>query len=661
MSASSKKVLGIALGVLLLAAAGGYFVGIPMWEKEQAKKIEEFLARLPGTAKVERISVSLLQKGATLHGFSGSYTDESGNTHKLDAKELSLSGLNFSAPTAKGVVQLADKVSANGLSFASNVLGIASSGSIQEVTASNITGDLAALIDPEIRKAPPLKRIEILSAFHVGGVSAKGISQTVESPSGPLAVSIGSMESKNMTLAGGGDYVLTQVKSSVADRRGMQSEFAFDKMTISGVNDKAILEKKFSTIVQSMGIQGMTLVSRESGALQRITAKEMALRDLRADLGTLSEQGLNNAPASQILGTLVQTRVGQISVVGYGVAHEAGILGSYGFTVESAEARDVSMLQCGETNWRGVGLSVLGSEKAHVGSLSLKRAQLPDVVTAILRSEESDMSDEETFALLEKEKLVIDHLVISDVRVAPTDEKDPLTVKSFTLDVDANLSNISVKKSMEEFVVPAAIYRQLDHKMELFADIYGKPLNFSGRSDVEVTHAKGKGDIHIKTVSFGDDSLGNATLSADLNFVGHPDILKFFDKPVEVKLVKSQLSLQDKALIGLLFDVQYKEASEFETMPEGVTSKTLRDVGALKIQNLAASYPTKELQNLIQACADFVRNSGTLSISLNPPAPVSVMDLNNAELLPEGTLGIQAKWVPGINMAPATAPAAPAK
>ncbi len=241
------------LVLLLLAAAGGYFIGVPMIEKQQQEAIANWIADFPGELKAESIKTDFLKNSFTITGLKGKTVYLDGSDMYLEIASLSGTGINYKAGYASGRVRLLDSLVLSEINarFTMPLLGEQPSEAsaepfgeqtvvIKELRLKGISGMAEKFIasrqvaeDAAARIANLKRNLDIATSFHVDSMSGTDYVVSATSGMGPVSVRVGSLAYADFSLLNCGPS-------------------SFENFSIHALNSEMIVLKKGSAQKISM-------------------------------------------------------------------------------------------------------------------------------------------------------------------------------------------------------------------------------------------------------------------------------------------------------------------------------------------------------------------------------------------------------------------------
>ncbi len=651
MSGSGKKIAGVVVVLLVLAAAGA-FVGVPMWEKEQARKVEAALAALPGGIKAESVEVSLWKQGATLRGVSGSLPYP-GGLSTFSASEMTVNGLNPAAPKSSGVVKVLDSAAFRGVTIKSTLGKLETTERVESGSMGALSGDLSALA-AGLKGGTAADLLPALDTFRLEGLRLEKISSGIAAAAdrGPLEVRADLVESKVLAFKDGISYSVSGIGVTSGMPDGSDIATSISLLRVDGANPRAAYEDKDGLAVKGITLTGLVVKGRSRGIDQNITIPEVSLRDIYCNAGGMTRVLAEGGPQDAILPYIMQMRLGGLETKGWSIELRKGETPVVKTSLGSFTVRDLSSRQVGEWRLDSLNVEEMGKEKLHMGSLGSKLVRLPDfqaLVGAALSGGNEDFRE-----ILDKSPLEISGYQVRDVRMA-IDAANAFAVKSVDADLRLDGKKLAIQKKVEGLVIPPMLLAAAGMDTGAFAEMYGKPLELSGAMDFDGSLNQTGGSLFLRKLNVVEKNLGNASISGEMSFEGKDgDPLKGAEE--SLKLVKADVEVRDTGFMDLLFRGQYREMQALGAVPQGVSdAAALRRMTAEGVAAQAASATSAEYKAVMRSIAQFVQNSGSLSISLNPPKPISLDAFDHAESLPNGTLNMRAVYT-----APAPAEAKPA-
>jgi len=201
MNALSKKILLAVVPLVIITAAGGYFVFIPQQEKKHEQRIAALIASLPGNLGADSITVHALGKSAEIRGLRGA-TRYFGSDVNLDVALLTLSGLNFTP--GKGVDKLADSLIISGLAITETANPPQPQAMTQDIALKNLElhdlrGDFNAVAEL-FGEASLARKMDILATFSIGSSRMRDYTVTMHTVLGPIVMSLDSSETQEASL-----------------------------------------------------------------------------------------------------------------------------------------------------------------------------------------------------------------------------------------------------------------------------------------------------------------------------------------------------------------------------------------------------------------------------------------------------------------------------
>ena len=277
MSEAPRKSSGgrIALVVVVLAAAAG-FLGISLWEKNKAAKIEAFL-QTQGEYSFDSLKVGFWGKSITITGLRGSAPYVMGGKMLLEAGSVHVAGANFDALESAGMVPLADSVRIadyrNTVEYPPQSGRAKESVFIKSYSMEKLRGD-ARLLEEMGRKTQDLENPETVARYFAGA--------------GSVRIGVASIDGYEMSMdAGLPTPMVLSVESIRSDDYGLFSHGAAkaSNVAFSVLGEKILTVGSVSTGRISMpGSFGPSILSdAEVSQLMAALEKEpLIIRDVEA-------------------------------------------------------------------------------------------------------------------------------------------------------------------------------------------------------------------------------------------------------------------------------------------------------------------------------------------------------------------------------------------
>jgi len=410
---------------------------------------------------------------------------------------------------------------------------------------------------------------------------------------------------------------------------GSEVHVDVERITLSGLNYSALkepgvarvadgIEAVDGTIQVQTGVEGM-----EQALSQNITFEKIALNDLTGDVLALSELMRSDASRTQIIDCLAGFSIGHAQASGY--SNEAdSIVGPMTMSMESFNARNMSLLSTGESAWTDIRITVVGTEFLSIGRMGLANCSVPNFFAPLFEAQENGTEEdlgEEIIALMEKTPFVFNGLTLEDISFKFM-RPEALTVSKIFTDVYVAADRFSVKKRVEKLSVPVDLYRNLSLEAAQFAEYYAKPLLLDGSLVLDVTQKDGKGDILLKECTVSDPALAFLSLTLDMPYESE-SVDRLFAEGADVLLRKGAIVLEDKGFLANLFAGEFEAIKAFGLEEEGLNSAEVMRAYAVQLLRSEAEKVDNDFRKSgLEGLAQLVEAPGRLSISVSPDQPV---------------------------------------
>ena len=227
--------------VLVLVGAGGYFVGLPMFEKQAAEKVAAFIETLPGDIKADDIKVSFLGKEVRITSLRGTTTYIDGSDMYVDVASIVCSGVNLDAGKAPGVTDIVDAMHVTGMKLQTktNIEGLErqleQEALLTDLKVTGLRGDLFALSaassSTETDQAARLKvMMDALLTIHVDAMEGREYINRTSSDLRPMTASLDTFSYKDFSPLSYGPMDANNFKLNA---------FNSDLLTIERISSKA--------------------------------------------------------------------------------------------------------------------------------------------------------------------------------------------------------------------------------------------------------------------------------------------------------------------------------------------------------------------------------------------------------------------------------------
>lgn len=232
MNASTKKLGLIAGGAVAVVVILALVVGVPMWERSQAKNIQDFLTSLPGDVKAEKVDVSFFGSSVTISNLTASFSFMPGMNYSLKIAKAEAAGVSLSAAKTMSVTTLADSLSISDFSFESSIEDIVQKGVLKEMSLRNIRMNLGALVDSVQNKKGFAALFSSLASLQIGHLAYVDYVVSMDFGMSPLVISIASVEGKDVGLLKCGPMSLNDTKAKFMGK----DVFSLQNMSVSRVS-----------------------------------------------------------------------------------------------------------------------------------------------------------------------------------------------------------------------------------------------------------------------------------------------------------------------------------------------------------------------------------------------------------------------------------------
>lgn len=208
MKSKNGKTAGIFALALVIFAGAGYFGLLPVLEKRQEERVYAFLQGLPGNVKADTVSAGFFDRRITITGLRGVTRYIDGSDLEFEIAELALDGLNLDAANGTGVADLAKRLTASGMRFASygSMAGIEQpmrqEVDMAELELRDIRGDYGKLAEQLRAGVPGSGLLAAAASISLGSVSVKSYLNVVDSPLGSVQAVAGAFSIQDARLLG---------------------------------------------------------------------------------------------------------------------------------------------------------------------------------------------------------------------------------------------------------------------------------------------------------------------------------------------------------------------------------------------------------------------------------------------------------------------------
>lgn len=438
--------------------------------------------------------------------------------------------------------------------------------------------------------------------------------------------------------------------------------FTVDKLTVGGINLGARLTKGVSALVDDCKAEGVTVtitmpLPGDEGAgemRQVVTADEAVLRNVRGDLNALESidtKGLSvEAFPEELAEVIAGFSVGEVNLKNYRSKVDSleGVFGAMGgveTVIGNYLLKDSSLVGCGTMLLEDVSINAMGSSVFKLERLGAAGMRVPNMLTLIgklQKVEQTAYGDEEAaraaleqmFADFEKTPLEVKGLYAEKGQfkfMLP----EALTFDKIGLScfVDPNKAAITV--DVDHLVVPKALYALGSPSGQVLAQVYGKPLDLTYASDLELSRQGGNGTIQYRNIALSEANLFSISGSAELPFTSkHERLVDLMEEGGDVFLKTAAVTLEDKGAVTLAFRVQ-EVLMGLES--EQASGELLRQAAIANVRQLGATLPTPGAQKLADGMISLLQAPGTLAVKVTPEEPVALESADFMKMMPEVT------------------------
>ena len=354
-----------------------------------------------------------------------------------------------------------------------------------------------------------------------------------------------------------------------------------------------------------------------------------------------------NAGLGPVVSTLLNTfKVAQVTYVDYTVTSDFG-LGPIILSLASFDAKDVGLLSSGPMSMNDFKVKAMGTDAFTMQSISGKKMSIPDAISPMLKFGDNPylLQTQAPAILIEKlkkEPMVIEGLALKGLHIGNGLIPEPVTLDSFTFDMNIGADAMLFKTSVSNLVLPPSVMKQMDSEFASFAAVYGKPLNLSGLFDFNLTR---KGDSAGFTVSgnFSDASLGNGQGKGEFSFPvpGTATAMEAMPGADDPLLHSVTLNLKDTGFLPVFFDSVYAYESRYGFEDEHINSGAdMRRDAAEECFKGAKDASSQEEAALATGFGNFIQKGGSLNITVTTAKPLPISTLEYVEELPKGALTV---------------------
>lgn len=392
------------------------------------------------------------------------------------------------------------------------------------------------------------------------------------------------------------------------------------------------LNLRITTMMPSMGQNLPPELNKP--IVQNLTLKEVTFKGLRGDYESL-RAAVKAGSRKDMLGCLASTfSVGLFTVNEY-TARVESLVGPVAVSMQSMTARDAGLLQSGPGSCEAVSLSMLGAEVMRIGAMTFDACRIPNIYPALAEARETgdiEAISDALFSGEEGESLAVEGMIMKDFYfklLLP----DPLTAGSIGLDFSLAKNRLAIRKTMEELVIPASMYRNIGMEMAQFADFYGLPLSIDLVADAEFNWQPGRADMAFKRLFIEDKNLGAASLEATLYAEGEGDSVEAFaNGDPNPFLVQAEFMLEDKALLDNVFGGEFEAIKAFGLTGEGMESpEDLRNQSVALFEAEMAAFVSDDQKAVGEGLLKLLKAPGKLTVSLHPDGPVALEGLEEGK------------------------------
>ena len=427
----------------------------------------------------------------------------------------------------------------------------------------------------------------------------------------------------------------------------------FDAATKPGVVPvaKKVSFKNYTSSVEFTEGAGLPAVGGGSGsATSRVAA--MSMGNMRMDAGALDKAMGKDISMKDLLAACMTLKVDSSSIQGYRVDVNLGVV-SATVSVDKGATGEWGLLACKDLSMEGFKATALGAEVFSLGKWTIKNINIPDIFTPAMHLYDADKKAEggapykaaqayekDLAEAFKKSPLLMQGMVLEDIQLRPM-TNEPLTVKKITADLEFSQDRILIKNNVEGFVVPPAVYgKGLEGKA--LAKLYGKPFELSGNLDFEAVKEGPGGRITLNSLNLADKNLGGFEFSMKGAYPeGDKDVPAVPDDPDMVRLNGLNLTLKDHGALDLIFGLSAEDAKRYDPK---ATKESVRAEAIAAMTAEGAEGGAK--QQVLDAFAKFLADSGTFTLSMAPTFPVTMDELTKVlEGAGEG-LNLSVKTVP---------------
>ena len=273
--APKKSPLLLLIIGLVAIAAVGLLVGVPWWEKDQAREIKELLADSPGKYTAESVEVSFWSKGVVISGLKGTLPYLGGKID-LVLDKLTAAGVSLSSFSKNEVLTLADTLTCSGfkgilsMDDPAGLLGntpVRQNISFAHLEAKGLRGNVVALREAGMDSPEAIKKgLEAIKGFRIASISAKDYKTSMDAGFPlPMESTIESFTAENLSLLSSGPSIWSNFIMSLSGQELCRVESLRLK--------KFSVPDFFSPVLELQSATDISFEKREELAGEAILAK----------------------------------------------------------------------------------------------------------------------------------------------------------------------------------------------------------------------------------------------------------------------------------------------------------------------------------------------------------------------------------------------------